>query len=180
MEFCSLISWYFSICWLISYHVKLGLSSTNSFVDLNDSKPFYHKKRVLNMINFYRRRKTAKQLEEKDNDSTNKVKKIKSKDMIPIAYQIPKCEPRSTIISIDKAQTSEGYTLFPHCIMADRCGGCCREGNMDCVADELKTKSVYVYKVAKGFTADKITSLQKVDYINHESCKCKHKLYINQ
>ena len=39
--------------------------------------------------------------------------------------------------------------------MADRCGGCCREENMDCVADGLKTKSVYVYKVAKGFTAGK-------------------------
>lgn len=50
----------------------------------------------------------------------------------------------------------QGHTLVPPCIMVDRCGGCCREVEMECVPDEVTLKSLYVYKVSTGFPSGEI------------------------
>jgi len=90
---------------------------------------------------------------------------------IPTAGTPIACDPKDTSESVSFQSSVE--RIWPTCITVKRCGGCCDDINMQCVAASTQQKQINVYKISMSDSS--FAGYHTVDYTDHTSCSCQCK-----
>ncbi|XP_068179630.1 vascular endothelial growth factor A-A-like [Antennarius striatus] len=95
--------------------------------------------------------------------------------VVPLTDSFTKsvCRPREALVDVLLEYPDDtDHTYVPSCVVLKRCGGCCSDEAMGCVATETCNITLQVMRFRPQMTEDNIISLS---FIEHQKCDCRLK-----
>ncbi|XP_029688246.1 vascular endothelial growth factor A-A-like isoform X2 [Takifugu rubripes] len=87
-------------------------------------------------------------------------------------YMKSMCQPRETLVDIFQEYPDNTQHIYiPSCVVIKRCGGCCNDEALECVATESRNVTLQVKRVQLRVLQNNVD----LSFTEHLKCECRPK-----